>query len=364
MHIELTRPKALNALNPGMIQTLWSAYADAAADAEVKCMVMTGAGGKAFCAGGDVRAIWDAARPGGTAPGGSAAGTGEASVADSFFRTEYALNFAVAGSPIPQVSLWDGIVMGGGVGVSVHGAFRVATEKAMFAMPETGIGLFPDVGGSHFLSRLPGELGAYIGLSGVRLGAADLLYSQLATHAVSSDALPELEAALQACGSADEVGATLDRFSAAAPAELREGGALAAAREEIDAAFSASSCEEIISRLEGGGSDWSKKTAKTLGRMSPTSMKITLRLMREARGASLDECLRREFRVVSRCVHESYPDFFEGIRAALVDKDRSPVWSPPTLEQAGAALIDQYFAPLAPERELDMPRLKGFRARL
>ena len=365
MTLLLARPKALNALNQPMIRQLYAAYEKGAADPSVKCILLEGAGGKAFCAGGDVKGICLA----GQNP--QPVTDGELPITDAFFREEYALNAAIAGCPKPQVAVWDGIVMGGGVGLSVHGTHRVATERAMFAMPETNIGLFPDVGGSHFLSRLPGELGTYIGLSGARLNAADLLYCGLATHHVPSAALPELQSALGTCASAGDVEATLKRLSLAAPSELSCN--LKEKREAIDAAFAFDSVEEILGKLDqmsAGGSAFASETLETLRKMSPTSMKLTLRLVREARAsagapAPLTACLTREFRVVQRCVTICKPlgsdDFFEGIRAALIDKDRAPKWSPPTIEEVSDASVDAYFEPLG-DKELNVPTLPGFEA--
>lgn len=357
----LSRPKALNALTLPMVRSLTEGYTKAAADPAVRCLLVEGEGGKAFCAGGDVRAVWEAGRVG----GGGTASDGEV-ITDAFFREEYALNAAIAGSPKPQVSVWDGIVMGGGVGVSVHGAFRVATEKAMFAMPETNIGLFPDVGGSHFLSLLPGELGTYIGLTGQRLSAADLIYCGLATHHVPSQAMPELGPTLASCASADDVEAALARLGR--DAELQPGEShLARARAEIDAAFAYDTMEEVVAHLQRIGErepeGFGAKTLATLLKLSPTSLKITLRLLREARAgkdgpAPLTACLVREFRVVQRCVTPP-SDFFEGIRAALVDKDRNPQWSPSSLEQVSAQDVDAYFAPLGAQ-ELTIGQLPGF----
>lgn len=352
----LTRPKALNALTLPMVRDLTAAFAHASEDKSVKCVLLEGAGGKAFCAGGDVKGVWQAARP---------EGQDDENLADAFFREEYALNAAIGGSPKPQVSVWDGIVMGGGAGLSVHGKYRLASEKAMFAMPETNIGLFPDVGGSHFLSRMPGALGAYIGLTGERLHAADLLYCGLATHYVPSSALPELRPSLTTCTSADDVEAVVTRLGANPPPT--EGAFLEARREQIDAAFGFETLEEIMSHLrsrEAAGDEFAKATLTTLTRMSPTSMKITLRLIREARAevsdTPLSSCLAREFRVVQRCVAPP-SDFFEGIRAALVDKDRNPKWSPAAVHEVSAEAVDAFFAPLG-ERELALPRLPGFSA--
>ena len=289
----LQRPKALNALNLQMIRELWAAYERAGADASVRCLLLEGAGGKAFCAGGDVKGVWQEAQT-------------DAETSSIFFREEYALNAAIAGCPKPQVSVWDGIVMGGGVGLSVHGAYRVATERTMFAMPETNIGLFPDVGGSHFLAAMPGELGTYIGLTGHRLGAADLLYSGLATHYIPSAAVTELPAALGACASAADVEAALTELGGPdAPSSSVGGGVLEQQRSLIDEAFAHDTIEAILAHLvsiQGDATrhadavDFATATLGTLGRMSPTSMKITLRLVREARA---DAARRRPSRRAS-----------------------------------------------------------------
>lgn len=232
-HFTLNRPKALNALTLPMVRNLNEAYAAAVANPEIHCILMDGAGGKAFCAGGDVKSVWDAARPGAAKTGLNS----EPYLPDAFFREEYALNAAIAGCPKPQVSIWDGFVMGGGAGVSVHGAYRVATERAAFAMPETNIGIFPDVGGSYFLSKLPGELGTYIGLTGTRLSAADLLYCGLASHHVPSAALPELVDALSGCKGPADVANHLARLGEGALDVDPSRSSLARDRNEIDSMF-------------------------------------------------------------------------------------------------------------------------------
>ena len=265
--------------------------------------------------------------------------------------------------PRSSCLVWDadGIVMGGGVGVSIHGAYRVATEKAMFAMPETNIGLFPDVGGSYFLSRLPGELGTYMGLTGDRLHAADLLYAGLATHYTPSTAVPALKERLEACTSAADVDAVLGQLANETEAQsAAQGSMLEANRAAIDAAFGYDSMEEIFAHLAKAaqaGNEFATKALKTLQRMSPTSMKLTLRLLREARATAgatpLSTCLQREYRAVQRCV--TVPsDFFEGIRAALVDKDRTPKWEPPDLEGVSVRALDEYFSSLG-DREWTTP---------
>ncbi|KAL1515323.1 hypothetical protein AB1Y20_001954 [Prymnesium parvum] len=352
--IVLSRPKALNSIHLGMVRTIARAIEESAADPRVSALVMRGAGDKAFCAGGDVRAVMEAARE---RPNLS---PGVEDASDAFFREEYALNAAIAGCPKPQVSIWDGIVMGGGAGLSVHGAFRVATERALFAMPETAIGLFPDVGASYFLSRLPGETGTFLGLTGARLGATDLLECGLATHYVPSSAVGQVEEQLQACGTAEAVGSALAALAAPPPhaEEQKVRPRLAAERAAIDECFSAPSVEAICARLEARADAWGDETLATLRKMSPTSLKVTLRLLRHARGASLARCLQAEFRACQQFM-EPGSDFFEGIRAALVDKDRNPAWSPATIGEVSEASVDLYFQSLG-ARELVLHTPPGF----
>ena len=341
-HLILDRPKALNALNLPMVRVLSDAYAASAGDAAVTSIVMSGAGGKAFCAGGDVRAVMEAAR---VDPTG---------LSDAFFREEYALNAAIAGCPTPQVSVWDGIVMGGGVGLSLHGRFRVATERASFAMPETGIGFFPDVGGSHFLSRLPAEVGTYLALTGARIGAADLVHAGLATHFVPSDAAPGVAAALDGVAGEAAVADALAALGGGA-APPAEGATLAANAGAIERCFAAPTVEAIVGALEAEGGEWAAGALKALRRVSPTSLKLTLRLLRDAGDAPLSECLRREFRASQRAMRPP-SDFFEGIRAALVDKDRSPKWEPDALPAVSDAAVASFLANLG-DRELELPLL-------
>lgn len=348
----LNRPKALNALNLPMVHTLTAAYERCVADPAISCILMRGAGGKAFCAGGDVKGVWQAASGVGDPPP-------DPSLPDTFFRDEYTLNAAIAACPKPQVSLWDGIVMGGGAGLSVHGRYRIASERALFAMPETMIGFVPDVGASHFLSRLPGALGEYLALTGVRIGPADLLHTGLATHFVPSGSIESLEGSLRGCADDAAIASALASKSTSAPGDAP----LANLHEEIDRCFGADSIEEIESRLEleassgarsGAGSgaagdgEWAKDALVAMRAVSPTSLRLALRLVREGRRRSLHECLQAEFRVSQRLMVQP-SDFFEGIRAALVDKDKQPRWAaPPAAEE-----IDAHFAMLG-ERELDL----------
>ncbi len=330
-HITLNRPKALNALTLPMIQAMDPQLRAWAKDASIEAIVLTGAGEKAFCAGGDVRAVYEAGKGINGAP---------KSLTRDFFFEEYCLNRLIHRYAKPYVSLIDGICMGGGMGLSVNGRMRVVSERAMMAMPETGIGLFPDVGGSHFLSRCPGQLGAYFALTGARLKAADMLYAGLATHYVPSAKLLALQAALES-GNADAAVAHFAESAGEAP--------LAAERARIDRCFAADTVEGILEALAADGSEWAQKTRATLLTKSPTSMKVSLRQVRTGAKHDFEDCMRMEFRLVQRFMRGH--DFFEGIRAVLVDKDNAPKWNPATLADVTPAMVDTYFAPL-PEGEL------------
>jgi len=337
--ITLTRPKALNALTLPMVRELHAALDQSSSDPSVSCILLSGEG-KAFCAGGDVKGLMLAALKEPPARG---------ALADAFFREEYQLNAVIAASQKPQVSIWDGFCMGGGAGISVHGAFRIATEKTVFAMPETNIGMFPDVGASFFLSTLPGSLGPCLALTGARLGPADVLYTGLATHYIPSSSIPELIRKLEACDNAAAAVRDACDSLAADPGTPP----LAAVRPTIDRCFGHDSVEEILAALRGmPESDWAHETLVGLHKMSPTACKVTLRLLREAKGLSLDACLRAEFRACQRFMLQP-SDFFEGIRAALVDKDKSPRWDPPTIADVTDEHVDEFFVPLG-ERELQL----------
>jgi enoyl-CoA hydratase len=297
-----------------------------AGDDAVRHVVIRGTGDKAFCAGGDIRALYDWGRA-------------KDPKMFRFFRGEYVLNTLIKRFAKPYVALIDGIVMGGGVGVSVHGSHRVASERLVFAMPETGIGFFPDVGGTYFLPRLPGETGMYLGLTGERCRTADALYAGIATHHVPSDRFGELAEALTA---AEDVDQCLERF-AVAP----EAGSLHARQADIDRHFGRDSIEAILASLDADPSDWAQKTAATLRGKSPTSLKVTFRQLREGRRRDFGDCMRLEYRIVHR-MFEGH-DLFEGIRAVVVDKDGKPRWRPGSLEEVSEADVAAYFAPLADE---------------
>ena len=328
-HIVLNRPKALNALTLPMVRTIAPQMEKWAAEKSVKAVVVSGAGDRAFCAGGDVAEIFRRKM------------AGDTSLGRDFFREEYIVNRAIFRFPKPWIALLDGITMGGGVGLSVHGRFRVATEKFLFAMPETGIGLFPDVGGGHFLSRLPGQLGMYLALTGQRLKAADALYCGVATHFVASEKMPELKRALESMsGEGDAaVEAVLAQFKGEAGEPT-----LPAHRAEIDRHFGQDSVEGIVASLAKDGSEWAQKNSAALAKLSPTSMKITFKQIRDGASMSFEDIMTMEYRMSQGCM--AGHDFYEGVRAVLIDKDHAPKWQPPALANVGEAIVARHFAPV------------------
>lgn len=312
--VTLNRPAALNALNRSMCVALHRQLQDWAMDDEVAVVVVEGAGDRAFCAGGDVVGLHRDGRAG--SPGW-----------ENFFHDEYRMNQAIAHYSKPYVALVDGISMGGGVGISVHAPYRVGTERTLFAMPETGIGLIPDVGGTHALPRFPGEYGTWAGLTGARVKGGDCVAIGYCTHFVPSGEIPALKERLaHSHESVAEVLATFDSD----PGELT----LPALRDGIDYHFAHNSVEAILESLDGGD-DWAQAQARTIRAMSPTSCKLTLHGLREGDGATIEACLKLEYRMVSGI--KSGHDFYEGVRAQLIDKDRAPKWSPATLGEVDIA---------------------------
>jgi enoyl-CoA hydratase len=306
--ITLDRVKALNALTTEMVGSLDTVLAGWE-NAGLRAVVLDSASPKAFCAGGDIRAVQE----------NSLAGDAEAS--ERFFSTEYRLNARIAEYPAPFVSLIDGICMGGGMGLSIHGTFRVVSDNASLSMPETGIGFFPDVGASYFLSRLPGALGTYLGLTGARMSAADALYTGLATHYIDSDTIGLVPAALvdHPTRPVDEILRSLTPGPSPVAAST-----LAGHRSEIDWCFSADTLAEIDQRLAATSGGWAADTRSVLARLSPQSLQLTLELLAWGKQRTLRECLDAELALTRDVIRT--PDFIEGIRAALVDKDRNPTW--------------------------------------
>ncbi len=328
--IRLNRPKAIHALNTGMCVAMLDALAAWEGDADVDAVLIDHAEGRGFCAGGDIRMLAES----GAADGGEARG---------FFLAEYRLNHRLFTYPKPIVVFMDGITMGGGVGISQPARYRVATENTRFAMPETGIGLFPDVGGGWYLSRLPGQVGAYVALTGARLDGADCLALGLASHYLPSDAIDTVKARIAVDPTATDQG--LAELSVTPPpARILE------RRADIDRLFAGETVEEILAALEADGGEWAAKELAALRGKSPESCKVSLRLVRTGGAiASFADEMRREYAIAGRVVRR--PDFIEGVRALIVDKDNQPKWSPATPEEVTDATIDTIFAPLPPEEQ-------------
>ena len=328
--ITLNRPKALHALNRAMCEAMTEALRVWRDDPAVKSVLVDHAGERGFCAGGDIRMIAES-------------GAGDASEAKAFFKVEYRLNHLMFDYPKPITAIVDGIVMGGGVGISEPADVRIATERTTYAMPETGIGLFPDVGGGWFLPRLPGQTGVWLALTGARLKAADTVALGIHTHFVPAERVEALKAALTA--HPDNPHAVAASFAAdpgAAPS--------AAHREAIDRLFASDTVEAIFAALEADGSDWALSQLATLKTKSPQSLKVTLRQLRlGAAMPSFADNMTMEDRLGGRVVRTH--DFQEGVRAVVVDKDNAPNWSPADLSGVSEADIDALFAPLPDGQE-------------
>ena len=328
--ITLNRPKALHALNRAMCEAMTAALLDWRDDAAVRSVLIDHAGERGFCAGGDIRMIAES-------------GAGDASEARAFFKVEYRLNHLMFEYPKPITAIVDGIVMGGGVGISEPADVRVATERTTYAMPETGIGLFPDVGGGWFLPRLPGQTGVWLALTGARLKAADTVALGIHTHFVQSDRIEALKAALLAHPA--EPGTIADTLAADAGT-----APTAAYREAIDRLFAFDTVEAIFAALEADGSDWALAQLAVLKTKSPQSMKVTLRQLRiGATLTSFADAMAMEYRLGGRVVRSH--DFQEGVRAVIVDKDNTPDWSPVGLDGVTDAVVDGLFAPVPPGEE-------------
>ena len=323
--IRLNRPKAIHALTTRMCEVMSEALLKWRSDKMVEAVVIDHAEGRGFCAGGDVVTL-------------ARSGSSDASDAKAFFFAEYRLNHLLFTYPKPTVAIMDGITMGGGVGIALPCDFRVATENTRLAMPETSIGLFPDVGGGWYLPRLPGRVGQFMVLTGARLDGAECHYLRLATHYAEHDALEELvDRILKAPGRIDGVLGAAARI--VPPAKI-EANLPAIAR-----LFASDRLEEILAALDTEGSEWAETELVTLQRKSPLSCKVSLRLMQEgAKRASFEDEMRAEYALASRVVRTH--DFHEGVRALLIDKDNNPQWDPATPEAVDDEMLDVLFAPL------------------
>ncbi|XP_048479176.1 3-hydroxyisobutyryl-CoA hydrolase, mitochondrial [Plutella xylostella] len=321
--ITLNRPKALNALNLSIVNKLLRQLQDW--ENTKTAVIIKGAGDKAFCAGGDLKENkFETLR---------------------FISTEYNVNYLIGHYKIPYIAFMNGITMGGGMGLSVHGRYRIATEKTVIAMPETKIGLFPDVGGTYFLSRLNGNLGIYLGLTSERLKGGDVLKAGIATHYVNSSRLSDLEEKLSGCTNTDEISRVLDEFN-----ERTGEFSLTPYLQHIDYCFAADTIEEIIERLKTVNNEWSIKTLQVLHKMCPASLKITLLALRRGAKLNLGECLRMEYRMTSRA--STTYDLREGIRALLIDKDNNPKWNPRTISEVTGDYVESFFEILPEQKEL------------
>ncbi|MFD5244884.1 enoyl-CoA hydratase/isomerase family protein [Amycolatopsis sp. NPDC058340] len=318
--ITLNRPRALNSLNHGMVLAMLDHLEAWRADPGVRAVLIDGAGGRGLCAGGDIRAIYEDARGGGTA-------------SLRFWADEYRLNVLISRYPKPYLALMDGLVMGGGVGVSAHGSHRIVTERSRVGMPETGIGFVPDVGGTYLLSRTPGELGTHIALTAGAISGPDAIHCGLADHFVPSERIPDL---LDALGS-HPTDAALELIAEPAPPS-----ALAGDAAWIDHCYAADTVEEILARLHTAG-DAAATAAKEIEAKSPTALKVTLRALRSAAAMpDLETVLAQEYRISAHAL--STAEFAEGIRAQIIDKDRAPKWSPATLSEVDDRIVDAYFS--------------------
>ena len=331
--IRLNRPKAINAVTLEMLRDIDKALDTFEADPAVAVILLEGAGERGLCAGGDIRALWESSKVKGD-------------LGKILWREEYILNARIAKFPKPYVAFMDGIVMGGGVGLSAHASHRIVTEKTKLAMPEVSLGFFPDVGGTWLLAHSPGEIGSYFGLTGTTMNGPDAIHARFADAVVPSAKLPDLREALtktRAGTTAAEVTALIATFSTDETA-----GPVAAMQSTIDGWFAHDRMDDIVTALRSDGSELALATLKTLGEKSPRGMVVTLKLLRLARAShSLEECLVREYRAALEVFASD--DFREGVRAAVIDKDRSPKWLPPRIEDVTPDMVAPYFAEIGAE---------------
>ena len=338
--ITLDRPKALNALTPGMVGEMQDNLDAWATDDTVHAVLITGAGSRAFCAGGDVKDMALQVKSGNTA------------LARDFFRAEYTLNYTIHKFPKPYIAWLDGIAMGGGVGVSAHGSHRVATENTLFAMPETSIGFFPDIGGGYFLPRFPGQTGTYLALTSSHIGPADSIYTGFATHYMPSygfDTLVETLSTQEWGGGDDKETVTQVLDSLSVPTE--GDAVLAPHRAQIDGCFGHDTVEGIFESLNRDDSAFAAETLAALYAVCPVSLKVALRQLREGEKLDFARVMQMEYRISQRRVLD--PNFYEGVRAALIDKDKKPQWVPRDVSDVDEETVSAHFADLG-EQELKL----------
>ena len=325
--VTLNRPKALNALTIDMINALSEQLKQWESDEGVKAVVLTSASERAFSAGADIRFIYQ----------------NRANPPYDFFRVEYLMNCAMFRYPKPYISLVDGIVMGGGVGLSFHGRYIAAGSKTLFAMPETGIGFFPDVGGAYFLPRMPRNVGIYCGMTGARLGQADCLKFDLVTHAVEPDQFASI---LEEISNGADPEVSLTNHARDAQGQGLEEEKLVV----IEDAFSGDSVSEIIAKLNANPHPFAKETLDLMLSRSPMSVHVAFEQMRRGATLSFEDCMALEYRILKRILKDN--DFYEGVRAAIVDKDGAPKWDPASFTDVSTEKVQSYFLPLDPDREL------------
>ncbi len=338
--ITLNRPKAINALTLAMVTAIQTALLTWARDASIHFVLVDGSGDRGLCAGGDIRALYTASI------------SGHLDESTAFFREEYRLNFLIARYPKPYLVVMDRLVMGGGIGISAHGSHRIVTERSELGMPETAIGFFPDIGGTYLLARAPEHFGTYLGLTGRRIGAADALRCRLADRFVASAHIPDLIEALERCASTDSLEPCLQAYSGQAPV-----GTPASQGEWIGRCFAHETVEDILTALRGESDPEAGVLVAELEAKSPTSLKVTLLALRRASLLpNLAACLQQEFHLAQALVQQH--DFKEGVRAAIIDKDRNPRWQPPTLQQVTPeAIVRLLPATIEPSLDLSYPGL-------
>jgi enoyl-CoA hydratase len=333
--LTLNRPQALNALTHDMALTLTAFLRSWSDDPEVGAVLIDGAGERAFCAGGDLRALYDAAKSGNPLPA-------------QFWATEYKLNVLIARYPKPVIAVMDGLVMGGGVGISAHASHRVVTERSVVAMPEVGIGFFPDVGASFLLARAPGQVGTHLALTGDRIGPADAIFCGFADAHIPAARRPEIPSTLSNCRSRRDVEQAIAKLQAQVTP-----GVLSKAREWIDANYSPDRVEDIVDGLRHCDTDAARRALELIEKASPTSLKVTLKNLRDAAGFTrVEQCFQQDYRIALACI--AGHDFIEGIRATIVDKDRKPAWRPDNLADVTPDIVARHFRSVG-ELELTFP---------